>query len=241
VRIEAQIRQAIRDAVNRNSRKPFYWGGLAGYQQLEAIGQALHQATAIDPESDYLRQLIGRVDRVLAKNHTLAEDLQAAHQWLQQIADCLRYPPHSRSSESQTALKSQQVAWEIEELMRQFHPTGRHQQAQIRLYNALQKRWGLYAQELLFCYDIPGLPRITCKWKRCLGVCGATSAALAGANRPANCVTLDKLRFSSWQTVRRIGCGKSARFRQPFTESIANTWQRQKRRANSCAAYTMIR
>jgi len=159
VRIEAQIRQAIRDAVNRNSRKPFYWGGLAGYQQLEAIGQALHQATAIDPESDYLRQLIGRVDRVLAKNHTLAEDLQAAHQWLQQIADCLRYPPHSRSSESQTALKSQQVAWEMEELIRQFHPTGRHQQAQIRLYNALQKRWGLYAQELLFCYDIPGLPQ----------------------------------------------------------------------------------
>jgi hypothetical protein len=27
--IETQIRQAVRDAVNRNSRKPFYWGGLA--------------------------------------------------------------------------------------------------------------------------------------------------------------------------------------------------------------------
>lgn len=42
-------------------------------------------------------------------------------------------------------------------LIRQFHPTSKPQRAQIRLYNALQKRWGLYAQELLFCYDIPGL------------------------------------------------------------------------------------
>ena len=43
--IETQIRQAIRDAVHRNSRKPFYWGGLAGYQQLEAIAEALHGIT----------------------------------------------------------------------------------------------------------------------------------------------------------------------------------------------------
>jgi hypothetical protein len=28
---------AIRDVVNRSTRKPFSWGGLAGYQQLEAI------------------------------------------------------------------------------------------------------------------------------------------------------------------------------------------------------------
>jgi hypothetical protein len=39
-----------------------------------------------------------------------------------------------------------------------FHPTGKHQRVQIRLYCALQKRWKLYAQELLYCYDIPGLP-----------------------------------------------------------------------------------
>jgi len=58
IRLETQIRQAIRDAVNRNSRKPFYWGGLAGYQQLEAIAQALHQVTDAEEESRYLRQLI---------------------------------------------------------------------------------------------------------------------------------------------------------------------------------------
>jgi hypothetical protein len=152
--------------VNRNSRKPFYWGGLAGYQQLEAIAQALRQVTDADGESRYLRQLIRRVDHVLAKNRTLAEDLLAAHQWLRQIAGCLRYPPKSRleqvpsaSNDPETELNSQRVAREMEDLMRQFHATGKHRRAQFRLYNALQKRWGLYAQELLFCYDLPGLPQ----------------------------------------------------------------------------------
>ncbi|MFC1996381.1 hypothetical protein ACFLXI_02080 [Chloroflexota bacterium] len=45
---------AIRDAVNRSTRKPYYWGGLAGYQQLEAIEQALTQLTTMDPGSAYL-------------------------------------------------------------------------------------------------------------------------------------------------------------------------------------------
>ena len=39
--LEAQIRVAIRDAVNRRSRKPFYWGGLRGYDQLHDIAQVL--------------------------------------------------------------------------------------------------------------------------------------------------------------------------------------------------------
>jgi hypothetical protein len=166
VQIERQIRQAIRDAVNHNSRKPFYWGGLVGYQQLEALAQALRPVTDVDEESHYLQQLLGRVDRVLAKNRTFAEDLLAAHQWLRPIAGCLRYPPKSCQEEDpsachdpETELSSQRVAQEVEDLLRQFHPTGKHQRAQIRLYNALQKRWDLYAQALLFCYDIPGLPQ----------------------------------------------------------------------------------
>ena len=161
-----QIRQAIRDAVNRNSRKPFYWGGLDGYQQLEAIAQALGQVADADKESHYLRQFLRRVDNVLARNRTLAEDLLAARQWLRKIASCLRYPPkpckredRSASPEPETDLNSQGVAREVEDLIGQFNPTGKHQRAQISLYNALKKRWRLYAQELLFCYDIPGLPQ----------------------------------------------------------------------------------
>lgn len=152
--------------MNRNSRKPFYWGGLAGYQQLAAIAQALRQVTEGDKENRYLRQLFQRVDHVLVKNRTLAEDLQVAHGWLQQIAGCLRYPPTSRleqepsaSHDPETELNSQKVTREMEALIGQFHPTGKLHRAQFRLYNALQKRWRLYAQELLFCYDIPGLPQ----------------------------------------------------------------------------------
>jgi hypothetical protein len=166
VQIETQICQAIRDAVNRNSRKPFYWGGLDGYQQLEAIAQALGQVTDADKESHYLRQLLQRVDVVLARNRTSAQDLLTAHQWLRQIAGCLHYPPkpgkeqqRSASPEPETDLSSQWVAREMEDLIRQFIPTSKHHHAQISLCNALQKRWSLYAQELLFCYDIPGLPQ----------------------------------------------------------------------------------
>lgn len=152
--------------MNRNSRKPFYWGGLDGYQQLEAIAQALGQVTDADEESHYLRPLLRRVDYVLARNRTLAAELLAAHQWLRQIAGCFHYPPkpckeeqRSASHEPETDLSSQRVAREMEDLICQFNPTSKHQRAQISLYNALQKRGELYAQELLFCYDIPGLPQ----------------------------------------------------------------------------------
>jgi hypothetical protein len=33
VELEAQMRRAIRDAVNRTSRTPFQWGGVLGYRQ----------------------------------------------------------------------------------------------------------------------------------------------------------------------------------------------------------------
>lgn len=153
--------------MNRNGRKPFFWGGLAGYQQLEAIGQALRQGTDADEGSPYLRRLLRQVERVLAKNRSLAEDVQAAHQGLRQIASCLHYPPtsfeegHGSSSlaSSGTGWGSQKVAEEIETWLHQFQPTGQQQQAQICLYDALQKRWKLYAQELLYCYEVPGLPQ----------------------------------------------------------------------------------
>ena len=84
---------AIRDAVNRNSRKPFDWGGLSGYEQMEAIQPALHQMLTANPGSQYLQRLTHQVERVLEKNRTLATDLQIAHQWLERTADCLHYPP----------------------------------------------------------------------------------------------------------------------------------------------------
>ena len=48
--MEMQLRAAIRDSVNLASRKPFYWGGLKGYQLLEGIAEGLHQAEGTSVE-----------------------------------------------------------------------------------------------------------------------------------------------------------------------------------------------
>jgi hypothetical protein len=154
--MERQLRRAIRDAVNRPSRKPFHWGGLAGYRQLEAIAQALHALFSAEPENAYLHKLGRQVDRVLEKNRVLVEDLQAAHQWLRRIADCLRYPP-SKYDDSDS-LTSQQVSAEMESLMQEFHPDFKRQLAQAALYNAWHRLWQVCGPEWLYCYDIAGLP-----------------------------------------------------------------------------------
>ena len=113
--LEAQVRHAIRDAVNRRSRKPFHWGGLAGYGQLAAISKALDALSVQGPEGNYLRQLARQVNRVVDRGRWLARDLQEAHAWLRRIAACLRYPP-SANTEEYPSLTSEQVATDLESL-----------------------------------------------------------------------------------------------------------------------------
>jgi hypothetical protein len=172
IQIETYLRQAIRDALYQISRKPFAWGGLRGYEQLQAIAQGLEQAQAPYPDTAYLQLLKDRVDFVLAKNRTVAEDLRNAHQILSQIANCLRYASGS-FPESQVPLtqlvNSKQVAQEMERLIQQLHPSGRVQRAQIRLLGALRKRWQLYGPELLYCYEISGLPQDNLKLESLFG------------------------------------------------------------------------
>ena len=154
--LEAYLRRATRDAVNRPSRKPFHWGGLAGYRQLGAIAQALHPVSSTEAETAYLQQLAARVDRVLEKNRALVQDLEAAQAWLRRIADCLRYPPSAYHDWA--PLSSQQVSTQLESLMQEFRPDFKHQPAQASLYRAWRRWWQAYGPELLHCYDIPGLP-----------------------------------------------------------------------------------
>ena len=168
---ENQIRMAIRDAVNRNSRKPFDWGGLSGYEQMEAIGPALHRMLAANPESQYLKRLTLQVERVLENNRVLAIDLQAAHQWLERTADCLHYPPKPKFSDPTQAvmLSSQQVAQEMEKLIAQFQPEAKHQPAQAALKHALLRTWKAYGEDLLHCYAIPVLPPDNLKMESLFG------------------------------------------------------------------------
>ena len=154
--IEAQVRAAIRDAVNRKSRKPFYWGGLKGYEQLEAIAEALAEIPGNEPETHYLQRLKMQVDRVVEAYRVNAEDLKEAHTWLRKLADCLRYPPSD--SEPEPSLTSAQVNEEMEKLLQSFQPDLRRRPAQAALHRAWHRTWLEYGPDLLHCYDIPGLP-----------------------------------------------------------------------------------
>jgi hypothetical protein len=159
VEIEKQVRMSIRDAVNRTSRKPFHWGGLDGYEQLDAIAQALHTLPQ-EPETAYLRQLIPQVDRALEKNSSLAHDVGEAHSWLTRIGDCLHYPlPTESDSDSQEpSLSSQQVRRDMEALLSEFQPDLWEEPAQAALHNSWHRKWKTWSPDLLHCYDIPGLP-----------------------------------------------------------------------------------
>lgn len=156
--IEGQVRIALRDAVNLPSRKPFHWGGLTGYQQLEAIGQALQRVMAVEGENAFWQRLNRQVNRALEKNRSLAEDLQKAHQKLKRVAACLRYPPSQHAQEGKKQPTAEQVAQDIDHLIQEFQAETGKGAAQIALYCALKRRWEAYGTDLLHCYEVPGLP-----------------------------------------------------------------------------------
>lgn len=152
------MRVAIRDAVNRVSRKPFRWGGLAGYQQLEAIAHALHRVAQEPAETAYLQQLACQVERAVQNTRTLAQDVAAAHTQLRRIAECLHYPPAAAAAPA-PALTSQQVKAAMEQLLQDFKPDLKRQPAQAALLHAWQRVWRTCGADVLHCYDIPDLPQ----------------------------------------------------------------------------------
>jgi hypothetical protein len=167
--IEENIRASIRDAANRSSRKPFSWGGLTGYRQLEAIAVALHELPLSQEGMEYLQQLVNQVDEVLGRNRALADDLSSAHDQLMEIAQCLGYPtPHSSSTETlfpeerrrytDPKLTSTTIRHETEVLLDKYQSISSQYPAQSALSIGFQRRWKSYGSDLLHCYDIPGLP-----------------------------------------------------------------------------------
>src|SRR3990172_7290436 len=139
MKIETQVRAAIRDTVNRASRKPFYWGGLKGYQQLEAIADVLHPMEGTSLENEFFQRLILQVDRTLAHNQALAAELEQAHTWLRKVATCLRYPPTSYSEAEWQMINSQQVADDMENLLEQLRPETENKSILSRFHHALCK------------------------------------------------------------------------------------------------------
>jgi hypothetical protein len=121
VALERQLKQAIRDAVNRPSRKPFSWGGLTGYRQLSAIADGIRQLVDATPETRYLQRLLSQVERALENYRALANDLAAAHSWLRRVAAVLHYR-HPTDEAPSADLSSQSVAHAMEELLAAFQP-----------------------------------------------------------------------------------------------------------------------
>ncbi len=159
----------IRDAANRSSRKPFSWGGLTGYRQLEAIAESIHEMPLAQEGMEYLQQLVSQVDEVLGRNRALADDISSAHDQLIEIAQCLGYPtPHNsltgtlfteeRRRYTDPNLTSTTIQNEMEVLVEMHQSTSSLYPAQTALSIGFRRRWTSYGSNLLHCYDIPGLP-----------------------------------------------------------------------------------
>lgn len=168
--IEGFIRQFIKRVIYQPNRKPFYWGGLEGYEQLEAIAKALSKIPnrGVDPriggqDKDYLERLSETVNRVLKHNRLLYKDLKAAHTLLCKVAECLRYPIRTPTAGENTAvdvraLSSQQIRREMEALIKRSQYEREQFPAHTVLAQKLQRAWKAYGMDLLPCYDIAGLP-----------------------------------------------------------------------------------
>jgi len=157
VALETQIRQAIRDALTRPSRKPLQWGGLAGYQQLVAVQAVLadvHQAA----ETGYLRLLAARVQRVIDAHQERAADLARTHEWLHRIAACLAPPAAPPGAPQPAARRSGQVRAAMEGLLAEFGVAPAWQPAQAALERSWRRLWRTWGPQLLYCYDVAGLP-----------------------------------------------------------------------------------
>lgn len=97
------------------------------------------------------------IDHALSSIDTIASDLSEAHKWLQRIADCLRYPEHSKGSiddvtkvtnTAKISLTSLQVRRDMEELLQQFQPDPQQHPAQF----ALKKSYNVYGINTVLTY-----------------------------------------------------------------------------------------
>ena len=108
-----------------------------------------------EPTHEYWQRLALQVERTLEKNRSLANKLLKTHNWLTKIAVCLRYPPRNYLDQP---VSGQQVAQEMNQLLAEFQPDRHRQRPQSALRSRLQFLWRSYGEQLLPCYDIPGLP-----------------------------------------------------------------------------------
>jgi hypothetical protein len=157
-------RRAIRDALNRPSRRPFRCGGLRGYDQLVGIERHLQQQRTRKGSDPYLNLLHDRVQRALAATRTEAEQVRQMHTFLTRVEHYLTEVPRpsTRTDKRETAVPapgSQAVQQELERMFSDLV----QQYKTCPLAWQLNRRWRFMSKDwlpgILHCYDIPGLPR----------------------------------------------------------------------------------
>jgi hypothetical protein len=157
-------RRAIRDALNRTSRKPFQCGGLRGYDQLVGIERHLQQQCTRSKRDPYLNRLHQRVQSALASTAAQAQQVRHVHTFLTQVerylAQVRRPATHTDKRElAVPAPGSQTVAQELERMFTDL----RQQSKSCPLARRLHRRWRSMSKTwlpgILHCYDIAGLPR----------------------------------------------------------------------------------
>ena len=157
-------RRAIRDALNRSSRKPFQCGGLRGYDQLVAIDRHLKQRHKAYGPDVYLEQLHKRVQNALQSAASQANQVRQMHALLIQVERYLAQA-HSSGSKPDAAetdvpvLHSERVQQELEKMVSDFVRRSQScplAQRLARRWHAMQESW---LPHILHCYDVPGLPR----------------------------------------------------------------------------------
>ena len=227
--MEDQFRMAIRDAVNRATRKPFYWGGLKGYRQLESIAQALH--TMPVSGNAYFGRLIQQVDRVLEKNRILAETIDKAYTWLLRISACLHYPP--RLYLDAPVPTRHQVKQDMQALLISFESEARGQRILLSLYMAYENDGSYLAATCFTASTSLVCPRTISRLKVFLGSCGLISVASAVVSLPNLYVILDITKSFLRQKVKTNFWSS---FGQPLsrtTERTASSRLKWKAHANS--------
>lgn len=157
-------RRAIRDALNRPSRKPFQCGGLRGYDQLVAIEQHLQQQRLRCGSDPYLLLLHDQVQRAVTMTATQAEQVRQMHAFLTRVEQYLAEVPRPSvgTGKRETVVPvpgSQTVQQELERMfsdLAQQSKTSRLAWQMTRKWRYMSKAW---LPDILHCYDIPGLPR----------------------------------------------------------------------------------
>jgi hypothetical protein len=157
-------RRAIRNALDRASRKPFQCGGLQGYDQLVGISQYLNKRRMQNGADFYLDQLQHCVQRALRSTASLAEEVRQARTFLTQVERYLAGVPRPSlpSDAQETSLSipgSKTVQQELENMFSDLM----QRPSVCPLIRRLDRKWRSMSKtwlpDILHCYDIPGLPR----------------------------------------------------------------------------------